>query len=304
MTTTQQAESMSDKENDDNLVVIGAGLSRSGTMSMRAALEQLLKGPCYHGVIPVIEKKNILPKWEEAITGGKLSKENSDELLGGYKAGVDYPFNLFWKDLLELHPTAKVVLTVRDHASHYKSLANLMGPNGYYNDENTWPMSWFNRMLGTPWNFLRMEETWESPNTGKNLFQAIHTGEAEGIQFLKDWEDYVKSGVPADKLLVFSVKEGWDPLCSFLGLPKPETPFPNVNDSRAIDTISMVVRACAYVCVLGVPAMLAVFLTSLSSSPTHLAGMVVGACFLALCIRNYADNYLKTYAKNARTGKK
>ena len=95
-----------------------------------------------------------------------------------------------------------------------------MGPNGYYNDETTWPCSWFGKLMGTPWNFLRMEGTWESPNTGKNLYQAIHSGEAEGIQFIKDWEDYVKSGVPADKLLVFSVKEGWDPLCSFLGLSK------------------------------------------------------------------------------------
>jgi len=284
----------------DGILVIGAGLSRSGTMSMRVALEHLLKGNCYHGVIPVIEQKNILPRWQKAIHDGKLTKENSEVLLADYKAGVDFPFNLFWKDLLELHPAAKVVLTVRDKKSHYRSLANIMGKNGWFNDETNWPTSWFGQLIGTPWKFLKMGGSWESPNTGKNLYQAIHSSEAEGIQFIKDWEDNVKSGVPNEKLLVFSVKEGWDPLCSFLGIQKPEIPFPHVNDTRAINMVSMTVRVCSYLCVIGLPILMGVLLTLLSSSPVVLAGMILGGCLLAMLLKIYADNCLKIFAETAR----
>ena len=76
-----------------------------------------------------------------------------------------------------------------------------------------------------------MERTWTSPNTGKNLYEAIQANEAEGIQFFKDWEDSVKTGVPADKLLVFNVKEGWDPLCAFLGPPKVKYLFTNTSSN-------------------------------------------------------------------------
>ena len=77
-----------------------------------------------------------------------------------------------------------------------------------------------------------------------------------------------------------------------------------MNDSKGIDAIAMTVRICAYLCVIGVPILLAMFLFSVSSSPSYLAGVVLGGCLLAFFLRTYADNYMKTYAENARIGKK
>merc|ERR1712012_130516 len=76
---------------ENELKVIGAGLSRTGTLSTRAALEELLGGSCYHGVVPVVEKREHLPLWSHAISSNKLTVTAHRQLLGDYVAGVDYP---------------------------------------------------------------------------------------------------------------------------------------------------------------------------------------------------------------------
>ena len=105
----------------DGLVVIGAGLSRTGTLSTRMALQHLLGGPCYHGSVPVVEQTQHLQSWIEMFEAEKLDPEAAKRLLNGYKGGVDWPVFPWYKELLEVFPNAKVLLTVRDPPSWFHS---------------------------------------------------------------------------------------------------------------------------------------------------------------------------------------
>ena len=91
----------------DGLVVIGAGLSRTGTLSTRMALQHLLGGPCYHGSVPVVEQTQHLQSWIEMFEAEKLDPEAAKRLLNGYKGGVDWPVFPWYKELLEVFPNAK-----------------------------------------------------------------------------------------------------------------------------------------------------------------------------------------------------
>ena len=86
-------------------------------------------------------------------------------------------------------------------------------------------------------------------------------GEKEAVKFYNDWVEEVKRSVPKERLLVFEVKSGWGPLCEFLGLPTPDTPFPNVNDSASINNVISTLNVLSKVVILIVPAILMVVLT-------------------------------------------
>jgi len=290
-------DSLMDSKPD--LLVIGAGISRSGTLSMRAALEQLLEGPCYHGVIPLIQQRKHASLWEEAINNGELSGSAHCQLLTGYKSGVDFPFNLFWEQLIELHPTAKVVLNVRDYKSHYKSLASIIHN---IEDGQHWPNSWLNHLLGGPIDWVRMKGSWKCPSLGLTLYDAVLAGEEETIQFLKEWEEYVKAGVPEDRLLVFNVKEGWDPLCTFLNLPKPDCPFPKLNDTKSINMLFLVTKICSWLIFFALPIIMVLLAYFYSSSFSDFNTYLL----LCLCVifvpavKSLCDNYMQTYARKTK----
>ena len=161
-------------------------------------------------------QREHLPLWSQAISSNKLTATAHSQLLGDYVAGVDYPFNLFWRHLLDLHPDAKVVLTVRDHKKLFRSLSNIFS---LYSHGQEWPQSWLNLVLGTPFPFLKMEGSWKSPRSGLNLYQAVLAGEEQAIIFFEDWEESVRMTVPSDRLLVFRVQDGWKPLADHLGVP-------------------------------------------------------------------------------------
>merc|ERR1712168_995780 len=96
------------------LLVIGAGLGRTGTLSTRSALEHLLGHPCYHGVVPIAERPEHVLPWIEVFTSAKLEPEMANNLLAGYSAGLDLTIFTWYKQLMEIYPDAKVLLTVRD----------------------------------------------------------------------------------------------------------------------------------------------------------------------------------------------
>ena len=210
--------------------------------------------------------------WSQAISSNKLTATAQRQLLGDYVAGVDYPFNLFWRQLLDLHPDAKVVLTVRDHKKLFRSLSNIFS---LYSHGQEWPQSWLNLVLGTPFPFLKMEGSWRSPRSGLNLYQAVLAGEEQAIIFFEDWEETVRKTVPSDRLLVFRVQDGWKPLADHLGVPvvsrrkkllpqdfykfyfsQPTRPFPNVNDSAQINMIAFTVRVAAWIVIVLLPLLL------------------------------------------------
>ena len=128
------------------MLVIGAGLSRTGTLSSKAALEQLL-GPCYHGSTPLVERPDHIPFWMDAMDTGVLDPVRTRQELVGYQAGVDLPVAGWYKELMEIYPDAKVLLTVRDPKKWYKSVCfiyHILVTLSY-----NWPYSWFVSLAGS-----------------------------------------------------------------------------------------------------------------------------------------------------------
>jgi hypothetical protein len=193
------------------LQVIGAGLGRTGTLSMREALVRLGFGPCDH-MRENFEHPQRFALWDEALRR-KTAGERIDwrPLLAGYQAIVDWPGAYFWRELTTAHPEAKVILTLRDPDRWYDSIQATIFSLG--DDElPAGPREMiFNRTFG---NRL----------TDRGHCQAVFARHNQAVQ----------ESIAADWLRVFDVKEGWEPLCAFLGVPVPEQePFPRVNDTAA-----------------------------------------------------------------------
>ena len=191
--------------------VIGAGFGRTGTMSLKVALEELGIGPCYH-MIEVFEHREHVSLWEAAIRGEPLDWE---KIFGSYQAAVDWPTAAFYNDLMKVYPHAKVLLTIRDPEKWYESTKNTLYPTGDAPE---------------PSPIMRMATklVWEQ------TFDRNFEDRRYAIEVFKRHNEEVKKHVPPERLLVYEVKEGWKPLCEFLGVEIPEEkPFPHLNDTEA-----------------------------------------------------------------------
>ena len=223
---------MGTNSNYTGVQVIGAGLSRTGTRSTKTALEYLLKGRCYHLSTCLLERdsKKHLNFWE-GINDGSVpaTPEQFREMLikDEFKATIDYPCCKYYQTLMEAFPNAKVVLTVRKPEKWYRSVRDTI-----YQIVAVLPNKRF--MLLFVWlsgmgRFVRMAR-----GTAGEMFDSVGRGQTDAVSFYQSWMNEVKSHVPPERLLVFSAKEGWGPLCQFLDLPVPEIAFPNVNDGEDI----------------------------------------------------------------------
>merc|ERR1719233_307699 len=137
-----------------------------------------------------------------------------------------------------MYPDAKILLTVRDPVKWYHSVRNTIRKIHRYRVES--PVAAPVRILGKltgrmsgPALYTCTAPTYLGAKYPRGLFGAIDAGEETAVQFFNDWKEQVMAEVPSDRLLVFEVKQGWDPLCRFLGVPQPETPFPHTNDTKA-----------------------------------------------------------------------
>jgi Sulfotransferase domain len=198
------------------LAVIGAGFGRTGTLSLRDALERLGLGPCYH-MYEVVQNPGHVAFWQRAADGEAVDWE---ELLGCYRSAVDWPACSFWAELAARYPQAKVVLTVRDPARWFESAWSTIFPR------ITRPVAAddeVGRRRGRMQRQLIVEQTF-----GGDIENAEH---AQGV-YLRHIDD-VKRRAPPERLLVYEVRDGWQPLCRFLGLPVPDEPFPHVNATEA-----------------------------------------------------------------------
>jgi hypothetical protein len=177
-------------------------------MSLKVALEQLGFGPCYH-MVELFEHPEHVERWEAATRGEPVDWE---EMFAGYRATVDWPGAAFYKELSERYSEAKVILTVRDPERWYESARNTIFD-------------------------LRGTEIPRAPRMAMKLAsQRGFDGDVEDrgrmIESFERWNEGVKKFVPAQRLLVYDVKEGWAPLCDFLGVEAPKgEPFPHLNDS-------------------------------------------------------------------------
>jgi hypothetical protein len=208
------------------LEVIGAGFGRTGTMSLKVALEELGFGPCYH-MTEVFAHPEHVELWRAATQGKPLDWER---ILGDYRSTVDWPGCTFYNELMENYPDAKVILTVRDpqrwYESAYKTIYTMTRSAAsspiFYVASLVMP-----RAKGVKRARQMIEEiVWERDLEGRfeDREYAIETFERHNEE--------VKQRVPAEKLLVYEVKEGWAPLCEFLGVEVPDKPFPHLNDSE------------------------------------------------------------------------
>jgi hypothetical protein len=196
-----------------SLDIIGAGFGRTGTLSLKIALERLGSGRCYH-MLELFERPDQARYWLAAADGGPAQW---DELFAGYRATVDWPGCTFWRELLTLNPTAKVILTERPEADWCASFRSTIA--AALDGEPPPPEA--------PFHAVRQ--------VGQRIVKELTFGGAFGedgelIARYRQHNQAVRGGVPAGQLLVLDLSEGWEPLCRFLGTDVPDEPFPRVND--------------------------------------------------------------------------
>lgn len=195
--------------------VIGAGFGRTGTLSLKAALEHLGLGPCYH-MHEVRDNPGKADAWYDAAQG---EPADWDDILHGYRACVDWPACHFWRPLANHYPDAKVILTVRDEEAWWTSIANTIFRSLQSPDQPSDPERRRQRRMSRN---LIVEHVFAGKLNDRNNVLAVYR---ENIAA-------VKKALPAERLLVFDVSQGWAPLCGFLGLPVPAIPFPRTNSTE------------------------------------------------------------------------
>lgn len=197
------------------LQVIGAGLGRTGTMSLKVALEQLGLGPCYHMVECLPQGLEHWQKWIDAVNG----KPDWDAIFDGFNSTVDFPSCSSYKALAAHYPDAKVILTVRDPERWFEST-----------QETIFSPRWI--------EYLRSVEAGKFIQLTVNDYLQDRMHDKEHlIQRFQEHIEEARNAIPASRLLIFEVKEGWGPLCEFLELPQPDGDFPFVNDEEATKDI-------------------------------------------------------------------
>jgi hypothetical protein len=202
-----------------SLQVIGAGFGRTGTLSLKAALERLGFSPCYH-MTEVIAHPEQAGFWDRAARGETMDWK---DVFSSYKASVDWPSCAFYKELAAYYPKAKVILSLRDPKSWYKSVSETIMRS--MNGPVVLPDG---RRMGPPGDFVELL-------VGEKTFHKDFS-EANMIAVYERHNEEVKRTIPPERLLVFEAKQGWEPLCRFLDVPVPSDPYPKSNTTEEFKT--------------------------------------------------------------------
>ena len=208
--------------------MIGSGFGRTGTLSTKKALEELGFGPCDH-MEEVLRSPRRVSMWHDRSVGRDVVWA---ELFDGFRSTVDFPASAVFEELLAAYPDAKVLHTIRDADRWYDSTYETI----------------FQARTMLP-ALLR----WAVPPVGRGvdmidrliwdgLFEGRFEDRERAIEIFEQHTAQVRRVVPAERLLVFSVADGWEPLCAFLDVPVPPTPFPRVNDRESMMRRFRVIR--------------------------------------------------------------
>ena len=189
------------------LRVVGAGLGRTGTMSLKLALEQLLGAPCYHMAEVFVHPEHI-PVWHAAARGEPV---DWPALFQGYASAVDWPAGSFWPEVAAAFPDALILLSTRSSESWWKSASQTIFPSSA-------------KMAGSPWHAMWLDLV-------RNRFTPRLDDRAAAIAAYERHNADVRAGAPKARLLEWTAQEGWGPLCRALGVPEPSTPFPHANST-------------------------------------------------------------------------
>lgn len=197
------------------LDIIGPGFGRTGTYSLKIALEHLGFGPAHH-MYEVRDNPQLLPDWE-AIARGET--RDWETVFAGYRSQVDWPGARVWSELADRYPLAKVILTVRDPDAWYDSVSRTILPfmanRGTYDDDH------INAVAEMAYRLVV-----------EQVFDGRLGDRKHAISVFNAHNDKVRETIDPQRLLVFEVEQGWAPLCAFLGRPTPSVTFPRLNSSR------------------------------------------------------------------------
>lgn len=195
------------------LEVIGSGFGRTGTKSLKAALERLGFGPCHH-MHEVVENPAQVSHWQRLAAGEAV---DWTAVFAGYRSQVDWPGAHVWRELADAFPQAKVIHTVRPEEKWWASFDRTIGKL----------MARY-RAMPMPPHITDMLSAWNDL-AGKTTFGGVLDDRENGLAAYRRRTEEVRAALPAGRLLVFDVAEGWTPLCAFLGVPVPDEPFPHHN---------------------------------------------------------------------------
>jgi len=209
-----------------SLKVIGAGFGRTGTLSLKRALEQIGFGPCYH----MIETR-AHPE-HDALWLALANGETSDwrAILDGYRSAVDWPAVYIWKELVAANPGAKVILTLRNPQRWYESASKtIFGRMHEFAD--ILANADAHAVDAEQRTHMRMVNTIVVDRTFGGDLTRTHA-----IAVFNAHNEEVRRTVPPERLLVYEPGDGWEPICAFLGVPVPHTPYPKVNTTDDFNT--------------------------------------------------------------------
>lgn len=198
-----------------SLEIIGVGFGRTGTLSLKLALDRLGFGPCHH-MVDLFERPEQARAFIAAANGAEV---DFAELFSGYRAAVDWPAVYFWRELLERFPNAKAILTTRDDDSWYESMKKTIflaheriGRHAEVPPGTVLAMN--RRLVG--------EGTFDWRFEDRDYVVGVHRAHLAAV----------RATVAPERLFELDVREGWEPLCRALGVPVPEEPFPRANSTE------------------------------------------------------------------------
>lgn len=197
------------------LQVVGAGFGRTGTLSLKNALEKLGFGACYH-MMEVFPRPEHVAMWHRLAFGHPM---DWDEVFRGFRATVDWPAARWWREIAAHYPDAKVLLSVRDPEDWYRSMSDTI----YQPMKLPVPD-------GAP-EIVRLQSEMVRKAVLAETFDNRFDDKALAIQVFKRHNQEVRDSIDSARLLEFDVREGWAPLCRFLEVPIPDEPFPRLNDT-------------------------------------------------------------------------
>jgi hypothetical protein len=213
-----------------NLKVIGTGFGRTGSHSLKLALEVLGLGPCYH-MMEVFGHPGHGAMWDEL--GRSVGESRSDQRggthsdfeapLAGFTSTVDWPTTFFWRELMARNPDAKILHSERPSEEWYQSISSTILPSITRKPEKR-PAALASHpdaaALGGMFKTLIIDGTFGGDLSKENVIRVYERHNAD-----------VRAAIPKERLLVFNAREGWEPLCRFLGIAVPAEPYPKVNST-------------------------------------------------------------------------
>lgn len=199
------------------LKVIGIGYPRTGTMSLKHALENLSFGPCYH-MIEVFNRPGDIEFWlsAQSVHGEGV---NWQTVFEDFESTADCPACCFWRPLRKVYPDARYILTVRDSEEWYDSFHSTVYEAMMHPER-------------APDDVHRRVQLMAKQLILDGMFSGRFDNRSEAVENYERHNRQVISEIPAEQLLVFDVADGWEPLCEFLQVPVPNEKFPISNTRR------------------------------------------------------------------------